>query len=343
MAKIHTHYDNLKVTRNAPQEIIRAAYKTLSQKFHPDRNPGNADAARIMSIINASHAVLSDPNKRRAYDQWLAQQELMATQTTPSNSRPSPPPRPAPRPTPRPTPRPAPDPAPRPAPELGPIIKINVDGVLLHALRHWALYISLLIIGFFVWAGTTATPSSLQAELKPYQAEPTLVQPEPEYAEPTNSDAVARGDDTVPTPAQADYVKPSETGAPNGQPWPTSSGYVNGYKRLHTNGLSTVTVDNSRNDSDVFVKLVSLGGAKAYPVRQFYIPAFGKFTAKKVTAGSYDIRYRDLKNGALSRSEEFDLAEKETQTGTQFSNISMTLYKVANGNMQTYGLSEAEF
>lgn len=57
MAQIHTHYDNLKVARNAPPEVIRAAYKTLSQKFHPDRNHGNAEAARIMAIINASYEV----------------------------------------------------------------------------------------------------------------------------------------------------------------------------------------------------------------------------------------------------------------------------------------------
>jgi hypothetical protein len=41
MAKIHTHYDNLKVSRHAPQEVIRAAYKALSQKYHPDKNPGD--------------------------------------------------------------------------------------------------------------------------------------------------------------------------------------------------------------------------------------------------------------------------------------------------------------
>ena len=38
MKKIHTHYDNLKVARNAPIEVIRAAYKSLSHKHHPDRN-----------------------------------------------------------------------------------------------------------------------------------------------------------------------------------------------------------------------------------------------------------------------------------------------------------------
>lgn len=86
-----------------------------------------------------------------------------------------------------------------------------------------------------------------------------------------------------------------------------------------------------------------MDGAQAYPVRQFYIPAFGSFTLNKVTAGSYDIRYRDLSNGRLSRSEAFNLKEIQTYDGVQYSNITMTLYKVQNGNMQTYGLSEAEF
>ena len=48
MKKIHTHYDNLKVTRDAPTEVIRAAYRALSQQFHPDRNPGNAEAGHVV-------------------------------------------------------------------------------------------------------------------------------------------------------------------------------------------------------------------------------------------------------------------------------------------------------
>jgi DnaJ-class molecular chaperone len=75
MARIHTHYDNLKVARNAPPEVIRAAYKTLSQKYHPDRNPGNADAVRIIKIINNAYEVLSDPVKRREHDEWIARAE----------------------------------------------------------------------------------------------------------------------------------------------------------------------------------------------------------------------------------------------------------------------------
>jgi DnaJ-class molecular chaperone len=73
MGSIHNHYDNLKVARDAPPEVIKAAYRALSQKHHPDRAPG-PDAHRIMSIINTSYAVLIDPERRRAHDLWLAEQ-----------------------------------------------------------------------------------------------------------------------------------------------------------------------------------------------------------------------------------------------------------------------------
>jgi curved DNA-binding protein CbpA len=75
MAKIHTHYDNLKVTRNAPPEIIRAAYKSLSQKFHPDRNPNNPAATQTIQLINLAYEVLSDPVKRTEHDRWIAKAE----------------------------------------------------------------------------------------------------------------------------------------------------------------------------------------------------------------------------------------------------------------------------
>lgn len=81
MKRIHSHYDNVKVARDAPPEVIRAAYKTLSQKYHPDRNPGSAEAARIMTIINTSYDVLSDSEKRRKYDRSVAQQEAISAQS----------------------------------------------------------------------------------------------------------------------------------------------------------------------------------------------------------------------------------------------------------------------
>lgn len=75
MARIHTHYDNLKVARDAPPEVIRAAYKTLSQKYHPDRHGNSAEAIRIIQIINSAYAVLSDPAKRREHDEWIVRNE----------------------------------------------------------------------------------------------------------------------------------------------------------------------------------------------------------------------------------------------------------------------------
>jgi hypothetical protein len=131
--------------------------------------------------------------------------------------------------------------------------------------------------------------------------------------------------------------------APNGEYWPEEVGYVPGYEQLNSDGLSSVTIDNSQNDSDVFVKLVSLAGAEAYPTRQIYIPAFGKFTAEELTAGSYDVRYRDLDTGDLLRSEAFVLEEAATDGGTRYSKMSMTLYKVQEGNMQSFPLAESEF
>jgi len=104
-----------------------------------------------------------------------------------------------------------------------------------------------------------------------------------------------------------------------------------------------VTIDNSRNDSDVFVKLVSLNKPTGYPVRNVFISAHGTFTMHKVTMGRYDVRYRDLNTGALFRSEAFNLSETPAQKGTQFSNITMTIYKGQHRNLRTYPLSEKEF
>ena len=74
MARVRTHYDNLKVSRDAPAEVIQAAYKSLAAKYHPDVNPG-AQSARVMGIINRSYAVISDPERRAEHDRWIAEAE----------------------------------------------------------------------------------------------------------------------------------------------------------------------------------------------------------------------------------------------------------------------------
>lgn len=81
MERIATHYDNLKVARNAPPEVIRAAYKTLVQKYHPDKN-SDPDAPRIMKLLNQAYAILSDPDARAAHDEWIASTEQRARETS---------------------------------------------------------------------------------------------------------------------------------------------------------------------------------------------------------------------------------------------------------------------
>lgn len=78
MSKVHTHYDNLKVARDAPPEVIRAAYKTLCHKFHPDRHGGSAKATQTFQLINTAYEVLSDPARRHQHDAWVARMEAAA-------------------------------------------------------------------------------------------------------------------------------------------------------------------------------------------------------------------------------------------------------------------------
>jgi len=137
------------------------------------------------------------------------------------------------------------------------------------------------------------------------------------------------------------YVRPAT--APNGYPWPKHASYLNGTQQLHTGGLSSVTIDNTRNSSDVFLKLVSLRATNSYPVSLCFIPAFSQFTIRGVLHGRYDVRYKDLSTGGLSKTEEFLLQETKTFSGTEYSDLTLTLYKVINGNMHTETIDESEF
>lgn len=64
-----TYYDLLEVTENASEEVIKAAYKTQATKYHPD-NKKTGDEHK-MQMLNIAYDVLSDPEKRRQYDQGL--------------------------------------------------------------------------------------------------------------------------------------------------------------------------------------------------------------------------------------------------------------------------------
>lgn len=62
-------YDILGVKKGAGAEEIKRAYRVLAKKYHPDTNPGNKVAEEKFKEISQAHDVLSDPQKRRQYDQ----------------------------------------------------------------------------------------------------------------------------------------------------------------------------------------------------------------------------------------------------------------------------------
>lgn len=64
------YYNILGVNKGASQDDIKKAYKKLARKYHPDLNPDDPNAHRKFQEINEANEVLSDPEKRKKYDQY---------------------------------------------------------------------------------------------------------------------------------------------------------------------------------------------------------------------------------------------------------------------------------
>jgi molecular chaperone DnaJ len=64
------YYEVLSVTRTASDQELKTAYRKLAMQFHPDRNPGNSEAEEKFKECSEAYQVLSDPQKRAAYDRY---------------------------------------------------------------------------------------------------------------------------------------------------------------------------------------------------------------------------------------------------------------------------------
>jgi molecular chaperone DnaJ len=69
------YYQILGVSRNASEKEIKQAFRRLARKHHPDLNPGDKSAEAKFKEINAAYEVLSNPEKRKKYDQFGEQWE----------------------------------------------------------------------------------------------------------------------------------------------------------------------------------------------------------------------------------------------------------------------------
>ena len=93
MAK-QDYYEVLGIKRNAKPEEIKKAYRRLARKYHPDVNPGDKSSEERFKLTTEAHDVLSDPKKRKVYDQFGQYSDNLADAAargaTPGAGRPSP-------------------------------------------------------------------------------------------------------------------------------------------------------------------------------------------------------------------------------------------------------------
>ncbi len=64
------YYEVLGVSKDADDAALKKAYRVLAKKYHPDMNPGDAEAEKKFKEASEAYAILSDPEKRRQYDQF---------------------------------------------------------------------------------------------------------------------------------------------------------------------------------------------------------------------------------------------------------------------------------
>ncbi len=70
MAEKRDYYEVLGVSRDADEDTLKKAYRRLAKQYHPDVNPGNAEAEAKFKEVNEAYAILSDKEKRAAYDAY---------------------------------------------------------------------------------------------------------------------------------------------------------------------------------------------------------------------------------------------------------------------------------
>jgi len=305
MGKVHTHYDNLKVSRMAPQEVIRAAYKALSQKYHPDKNPGDEKAARIMAIVNGAYTTLSDPQRRKEHDEWIAAEEWevdWVESTRHEDHRGD---------------------KGRPDTEHWQPETVDRTPRKRKALGRWkwgAALFGCLVVGW-VGGAVTAEPHWLDkawgGRTPPGISQARAAAPAASDAPPEPHDALAAADRAglsdrpagIKVVAMSQVVLPSgdcdnnDTGnhalpllAPNGEPWPRQSGYLDGFSVGNRGDDMQLMLDNANNASAVFIKVYDVD--RRANVRYAYVQAHDKYMVDQLANGKYEIRYQNLDSSA---------------------------------------------
>ncbi|MEP7313241.1 MAG: hypothetical protein ABI859_11705 [Pseudomonadota bacterium] len=131
--------------------------------------------------------------------------------------------------------------------------------------------------------------------------------------------------------------------APNGKPWPAESGYLDGFPRLNVDGQAGVIADNSGGTNDLLVKLIDRDRTPTTAVRVGYVKAKQQFRMERVKPGRYDLRYLNLGNGRIRKSNFFEVALNATPKGKEYMGWRVGLFGVADGNAHHEDISARDF
>ena len=311
MSNFKNHYETLNVSNDASLETIRASYHNLCKLFHPDLNPHMADGLEMIEELTASYEILKDPNSRQDYDlKYLIEMRRKATRTQVA--------------------------APAPA----------VQAERLPELPKEAMVASIQVAPAARMMELPRRESSSQSngsalKVAAIAAIAIIGVAFVGYSMPNNmlsKISIFNLDKIVKT---SNYVRPLN--APNGVAFPATSAYLSGYEQKNNQGSSSVLISNSKNEHDVYLKLISLEENKTTAVRHVFIKANSEFTIDKLSNGKYEIQYMDLVAGLAGKSETFSVSETQGELGVKSTNFSVTLQTATNGVLRVQNISIDDF
>ena len=124
--------------------------------------------------------------------------------------------------------------------------------------------------------------------------------------------------------------------------WPTIPTVLS--EKDRRNGLSSLRLDNTQNNEGLRVRL-TLDNAyiKTDFVREVFVSAGSQITLEQVPSGTYRVKTQNVKNGCVQISEPINMIERQTSTGTEYSDNSLTFYPVVNGNTHFLSLPASQF
>ena len=141
---------------------------------------------------------------------------------------------------------------------------------------------------------------------------------------------------------KSEYVRPAT--APNGQAFPETSSYLAGTEVLENTGKSTLDIENTKNENDVYLKLLSHKNGKVGVARHILVKAGTSFTVADLSVGEYELQYLDLTAGKGGRSEVFAVTQSKTEMGIDVvSRLSVRLKTAVNGVLRVEKVSVEAF